>query len=197
MEKSMLVRAEHSQAIIDDFVSAAHGSLHRVVEVLAERPNLLHAKASWRETAIQAAAHMARRDIARHLLARGAELDLCTAAVMGLLGRVTRQLSVDPSLVSARGAHGFPLMYYPAITGDIDMAALLWKYGVDLNAGAGASTALHGAAAAGHYQMVQWLITHRANARVLDRDGKRPLQVAMDAGQLEIAGFLRESGAVE
>src|SRR5688500_11815561 len=106
-----------SQEMIDQFVGAAHSDLDRVKELLAEEPELLNANATWTETAIGAAAHTARRDIAEFLLAAGAPLDICTAAMLGLHQKVEDMICEDTSLSEATGAHGFPLMFYPAITG--------------------------------------------------------------------------------
>lgn len=181
---------EITQDLIDRFVGAAHGDPGAIKRLLAKYPRLVNANARWVETPIQAAAQMNRRDIARLLLAAGAPLDICTAAVLGDSARVRAFLQADPSLSAATGAHGLPIMYYPAISGHEDIAEMLLAAGADLNAGAGGNTALHGAVAFGQSRMVKWLLAHDADTSLLDFEGKTALQRAVETGRKEIAALL-------
>ena len=67
-------------------VSNAHGDLEFVRARLAENPTLANAAWDWGdgdwESALGAAGHMGRRDIAELLLAHGARLDLFVAAML-------------------------------------------------------------------------------------------------------------------
>ena len=113
------------QAIVDEFVGNAHGNFDRVRELLSECPHVLNASASWRETAIEAAAQMGHDDIAQFLLAAGAPLDICTAAMLGQREAVATLLAADPAQAHATGAHGIGVLYFPTIKGDAEIAALL------------------------------------------------------------------------
>ena len=95
-----------SQALIDQFVGAAHGDFDTVQKLLAEEPRLIDANASWQEVAIEAAAQTARVDIINFLLAAGAPLDICTAAMLGMRQQVDTFLSAASGAIHARGAHG-------------------------------------------------------------------------------------------
>ena len=99
--------------LVCEFVGQAHGNLDRVRELLDQEPRLLNAAWDWGggdwETALGAAAHMGRRDIAQYLLDRGARLDLFSAAMMGYVEIVRGVLAAQPSARHAPGPHGIPL----------------------------------------------------------------------------------------
>src|SRR5438105_5136935 len=98
------------QNIVDEFVGVSHGDLARVKSLLAQHPQLLNAMSSLGESPIQAAAQTAQREIAQYLLAAGAPLDICTAAMLGEREQVEKMLAADASLALSRGAHGIPAM---------------------------------------------------------------------------------------
>lgn len=111
-----------SQELVRAFVGAAHADLERVQALLAETPDLLHATMNWSggdwETALGAAAHVGRRDIAEWLLAQGARLDLFAAAMLGELELVRSALSRYPNLLHAKGPHGISLLQHALIGGE-------------------------------------------------------------------------------
>lgn len=185
------------QTLIDDFVGSAHGNFTRVRELLEANPSLLNANASWNERAIQAAAQTAQVDIAEYLLAAGAPLDICTAAMLGRKQQVLNLLQTDPSLIHAKGAHGLPLMYFPAINNQLEIAEILLAHGADPNASTpGGTTPLHGTVMFNRPQMTRWLLAHGAdpNPRY---NGKTPLAIALEKGLVEIVEILRQQGGLE
>ena len=185
------------QALVDEFVGVAHGDFARVKAMLAERPALLNARASFDETALEAAAQMGRRDMAEFLLAAGAPMDICTAAMLGLKERVEAFLMADPGQSQSRGAHGIPVLYYPAISGHQDIAELLRAHGAEINAGEGGSPPLHGAVMFGQTEMAAWLLAHRANVNIRNYEQKTPLRAALDRGDTAMADLLRQHGGTE
>jgi ankyrin repeat protein len=190
----MAAQGELAPELITEFVQVSHGDFARVKELLAQHPALVNAAAPWNETPIQAAAHVGNRPIAEYLLAAGAPLDICTAAMLGLPERVAGFLQSDPALAQATGAHGIPVLFYAAIGGHSDVAALLLASGADVNAGAGMNTPLHGAAGFGQAQMVAWLLEHGAEVNALNYSDKTPLALALEAGREDIANLLRRHG---
>jgi hypothetical protein len=62
------------------------------------------------ETALGAAAHMGRADIARYLLAHGARLDVFAAAMLGQVEIVAAIVGAYPAVREARGPHGISLL---------------------------------------------------------------------------------------
>lgn len=179
------------QEAIDEFVVAAHHDFPRVQELLAQTPALINENATWIETPVQAAAHVGNRQIAEFLLAQGAPLDICTAAMLGLAADVRAMLAENPDLSGATGAHGIPLLFFPAISGSTEIAQIVYDAGADVNAGEGGNTPLHGAAIFGQTAMVQWLLDHDANPYAVDYDGKTPLERAQDNGHEAAAALLK------
>jgi ankyrin repeat protein len=186
-----------SQEVIDAFVGAAHGDLAQVQMLLQQHPELLNARASWGETAIGAAAQTGQVDIAELLLAAGAPLDICTAAMLGRLETVAAMLPAEPRGANAVGAHDLPLLYHAAIRGHIELARLLLEHGAAVDGGAkpqaGRTTPLHGAAMFDQAEMARWLLAHGAHPRLPNGDGKTPLQVAESMGHEAVAAVLREA----
>jgi hypothetical protein len=115
-------------ALVQSFVSNAHGDLAAVAGLLEQEPALVNAAWDWGagdwETGLGAAAHMGRRDIAELLLARGARLDLFAAAMLGELEIVRALLDAFPELVSAKGPHGIPLRVHAEKGGEQARAVL-------------------------------------------------------------------------
>ena len=69
--------------LVHEFVNEAHGNLGRVKELLEQEPALLNAAWDWGggdwETGLGAAAHMGKKDVALHLLAQGARIEVVKA----------------------------------------------------------------------------------------------------------------------
>lgn len=122
--------------LVEEFVGKAHGDLERVKALLEEEPRLLHAAWDWGggdwETALGAAAHMGRKDIAAYLLDKGARMDIFAAAMLGKLDLVKSMLAAQPELGSALGPHGIPLMVHAEAGGEGAAAVvkLLKEYSV-------------------------------------------------------------------
>jgi hypothetical protein len=105
-----------SAELVLEFVGKAHGDLDRVRELLSQEPALLNAAQDWGggdwETALGAAAHMGRKDIAEFLLSRGARIDIFAAAMLDKLAIVQAILTDDPTAAQRPGPHGIPLMVH-------------------------------------------------------------------------------------
>src|SRR5688572_9275169 len=96
--------------LVHEFVGKSHGDLERVKELLAQEPALVNATWDWGggdfETALGAAAHMGRSDIANFLLEHGARLDIFAAAMLGKLDIVKAALQAYPDALKIPGPHG-------------------------------------------------------------------------------------------
>lgn len=103
-------------ARVREMVGASHGNLVRVGELLTESPAL--AKAAWDwgfgdwETALGAASHMGRRDIAELLMANGARPDLFTFAMLGQVDVVRAYVEAQPGIQRTPGPHGLTLLHH-------------------------------------------------------------------------------------
>jgi hypothetical protein len=108
--------------LVESLVSKAHGDLDAVQELLERTPALVNAAWDWGggdwETALGAAAHMGRRDIALFLLERGARLDVFAAAMLGYVDVVLAVLAERPETAEALGPHGIPLLVHAQQGGD-------------------------------------------------------------------------------
>jgi len=111
-----------SPKLVEEFVGQAHGNLDRVRELLSQEPALVNAAWDWGggdwETALGAAAHMGRKDIAGYLLDNGARLDLFAAAMLGKIEIVRAVLSAFPDAHQIKGPHGIPLLAHAQAGGE-------------------------------------------------------------------------------
>lgn len=100
--------------LVEEFVGVAHGDLARVDEIVKATPAIVNASWDWGggdwETALGAAAHMGRRDIAELLITYGARIDMFAAAMLGRLEIVRSIISSYPAMENALGPHGIPLI---------------------------------------------------------------------------------------
>jgi hypothetical protein len=107
---------------VQAFVGNAHGDLEAVRTALADEPCLVTAAWDWGggdwETALGAAAHMGRRDIAEVLLDHGARLDVFSAAMLGRVEIVRAILEAYPETREALGPHGIPLLAHAEAGGE-------------------------------------------------------------------------------
>ena len=104
---------------ISAVVGAAHSNLDKVKELVDARPEL--AKATWDwgfgdvESALGAASHMGRKDIAEYLIKMGARPDIYTFAMLGKIDTVKSMINDLPGIESILGPHGFTLMHHAKI----------------------------------------------------------------------------------
>lgn len=108
-----------NRLMAQDFVIFAHSDLKMVETLYNREPGLLNATLDWGngdwETALGGASHMGRRDIVEFLLSKGARIDLFCATMMGLLDSVKSMLTLQPSLIDAKGPHGFNLHWHAQV----------------------------------------------------------------------------------
>ena len=108
--------------LVQEFVGKAHADLDGVKELLLREPALMNSSWDWGggdwETALGAAAHMGRRDIAAYLLEHGARLDLFAAAMLGNLDIVKATLETYPDSINIPGPHGISLIAHSLAGGN-------------------------------------------------------------------------------
>lgn len=113
--------------LVKEFVFAAHGDLAKTQAMLTEQPGLLNATWDWGggdyETALGGASHMGRRDIAQHLLEKGARPDIFVLAMLGDLEAVKAIIAARPEALKCPGPHGIPLLAH-ARKGGAEAAAV-------------------------------------------------------------------------
>jgi hypothetical protein len=188
--------------LVAAFVGAGHrdANLARVKEYLDQDPKLVFATHDWGggdwETALGGASHTGSREMARYLLSRGARIDAFCAAMLAQREVLSALVAANPSVATARGPHGYTLLYHVAIGGDVSMAEILKPH---LTEQPRAYTqALSAAVRDGHVGMTRWLFENgEVDPNLEDAMGNRPLKVAIEKGFDEVAKELRKRGARE
>ena len=114
--------------LVNEFIRVAHADFDRTKELLAQEPALVNATWDWGggdfETALGAASHMGRKDIANFLLEHGARLDIFAAAMLGKLDIVKAALTAYPDALNTPGPHGIPLIVHAEKGGDDALGVL-------------------------------------------------------------------------
>jgi hypothetical protein len=100
--------------LVRELVGASHAKFDRVRELVDARPAL--AKVSWDwgfndwETALGAASHVGRREIALYLIDKGAQPTIFSAAMLGQLDVVKAFVAASPGIQKLKGPHTITLL---------------------------------------------------------------------------------------
>ena len=162
---------------------ASHMNLPRLRELVGKDSRRTWSMSTDDELAIEACAHIGRRDIIRFHLDLGAPLSLPTAIALGDREHAKWLLEHDANLIHERGAHDFPLMWYAAFGGgSIEMAELLLGHGAQVDQESNGTTALHCCVLRNHIELAHYLLERGASPRAVgfkwSREGQTPLQLA-------------------
>lgn len=115
-------------ALAAEVVGVSHRDLNRVRELVERQPNLAKAAIDWGygdwESALGAASHTGRREIAEFLIAHGAQPTLFSAAMLGQLPVVRAWIETAPGIQKTPGPHAITLLAH-ARAGGPDAAAVL------------------------------------------------------------------------
>lgn len=102
--------------IVSGIVGASHGNFDKVKQLVNARPELAGAAWDWGfgdwETALGAASHVGRRDIAEFLIANGARPDIFTYTMLGMLKSVQEIVETIPGIQTHGGPHGITLLQH-------------------------------------------------------------------------------------
>ena len=102
--------------MVSSVVGASHGNFDKVKELVNGRPELAGASWDWGfgdwETALGAASHVGRRDIAEFLISNGARPDIFTYTMMGMLKSVQEIIETVPGIQTHAGPHGITLLQH-------------------------------------------------------------------------------------
>jgi len=105
-----------NDTMVSSIVGASHGNFDKVKELVNSRPELAGASWDWGfgdwETALGAASHVGRRDIAEFLISNGARPDIFTYTMMGMLKSVQEIIETVPGIQSHNGPHGITLLQH-------------------------------------------------------------------------------------
>jgi len=121
-------------ALSKEIVGVSHGNLARVRELVQQHPALAKASFDWGygdwETALGAAAHTGRREIAELLLDNGAPATLFSAAMLGQLDLVKAFIAARPGVQRTRGPHSISLLVHAKLGGPPAAAVVAYLEGL-------------------------------------------------------------------
>jgi hypothetical protein len=121
--------------VVRETVGVAHGGFDRLRELVTARPSLANASWDWGfgdwESALGAASHVGRRDIAEFLIEHGARPSIFSAAMLGQLAVVRAFVEASPGVQRISGPHGITLLAHARAGGDAakDVAEYLGSLG--------------------------------------------------------------------
>lgn len=102
--------------LVAETVGVSHFNLDRLKELVGTRPELSRATWDWAfgdwETALGAASHVGRRDIALYLLSAGARPDIFCFAMLGAYSAVKSMIDAQPGIQTIAGPHGISLLQH-------------------------------------------------------------------------------------
>ena len=105
---------QQDPAVVKEMVGISHADVKRVRELVERQPALANATIDWGfgdwETALGAASHVGRREIAEFLLANGAHPTIFSAAMLGQLDVVKAFVAANPGIQRTLGPHGINLL---------------------------------------------------------------------------------------
>lgn len=105
-----------NDTMVSSIVGASHGNFDKVKELVTKRSELAGACWDWGfgdfETALGAASHVGRRDIAEFLMSHGARPDIFTYAMLGMQKSVQEIIEAVPGIQKNNGPHGITLLQH-------------------------------------------------------------------------------------
>ncbi len=144
---------------------------------------LLNSSLDWGagdwKTGLGAAAHTGRREIALHLLAKGARIDVFAATMLGYESIVSVFLDEMPLIQQVPGPHGIPLLSHAVFGRQIGLVEALLDRGAAIDAASFLGmTPLMAAASIGHMESLELLLNRGANPRLKDGENRTALRWA-------------------
>lgn len=105
--------------LVSEVVGASHFDFDRIRALVEKRPELSRATWDWGfgdwESAVGAASHVGRKDIATYLIAKGARPTLFTFAMLGAYEHVKAAIAFYPNIQQNDGPHGISLLQHAKV----------------------------------------------------------------------------------
>jgi ankyrin repeat protein len=136
----------------------------QVVRLLIRSGVDLEALNAYGRTALHDSIEFGAHEIEKFLLEAGAEIDICAAAIRGMIQRVRQLLDEDPELVNERSTNLSPLSW-ASFGNQVDVARELIARGARMDDGE-----LLCAASVGHVEVGRLLLEHGADLNEIDHN---------------------------
>ncbi len=165
-------------------MAAAEGNLTKVKTILAADPEQINAsdKDGW--TALHYAANSGQSPMVEFLLSKGADVNSKTCE--------------KQSLFKPERESGWTVLHIAANAGNEKLTKMLLAKGADVNARTSNSlTPLHMACIDGHKSTIKLLLANGADVKIVDTKGRTALKYLIVRKFDDLAGLLRQHGAVE
>jgi uncharacterized protein len=182
---------------ISFFDAIKQGNRYEVERQLIVDPALIHVREDGLSP-IMIAAYHGQPDIASFLADKTVALTIFEASATGKINNILRLLARDPQLVNAYATDGFQPLGLACYFGHFESAEYLVKAGAPINAPSRnelRAVPLQSAAAAGHVNIVEMLLKHRADPNIQEQGGYTPLHAAAQNGDLKTVRALLYGGA--
>jgi RNA polymerase sigma factor (sigma-70 family) len=168
---------------------AAQTGRKDLARLLLDHKADVHGKDAW--TPLHDAVLMGKTEVADLLLARGARLDVFTAAGLGNVDVLTKVLKADPARAKQVSKGSTPL-HWAAAAGRTAAAELLLRSKADVNATAAwwGNTPLHEAAEHGHEAVAKLLLDNRAEVDARNKSGQTALLLTAAGGHDAVVRLL-------
>jgi ankyrin repeat protein len=179
------------------FDAIKQGNRYEVERQLIIDPALIHVREDGLSP-IMIAAYHGQPDIASFLADKTVALTIFEASATGKINNILRLLARDPQLVNAYAEDGFQPLGLACYFGHFEAAEYLVKAGAPINSPSRnelRAAPLQSAAAAGHVNIVEMLLKHRADPNIQAQGGYTPLHAAAQNGDLKTVRALLYGGA--
>jgi uncharacterized protein len=180
------------------FEAIRAGDAGKVRALLDVDPEIASARDPNGVSAVLTSIYTGRAEIRDLLLQRGAALEIHDAAAAGKLDQVKGFVEKNPALAKSYSPDGFPVVALACFFGHLDVARYLAAQGADLNAAAtngSGYNCLTASVAAGHTEIVAWLLENGVRANYRYGPGYTPLLTAAANGRMDIVKLLLAHGA--
>jgi uncharacterized protein len=180
----------------DIFSAIRAGDISKVKELIAQHPDVTHARNQAGVSSVMQARYENRMEIVELLRQADGELDVFEAAALGDLARLRALLANDPHQAHVQSSDGFTPLHLACFFSQPEAAEFLVKQGADANAvSPGRIAVIHSAAASRSAAMVKLVLQAGANPNLQQQGGYTALHEAAMHNSVERAQALLDAGA--
>ena len=180
----------------DIFAAISAEDKDRVRELVAQHPDVAHARNQAGVSALMQACYENKLGVVALLRNSSAELDVFEAAALGDNALLQALLVKDRALVKAQSSDGFTPLHLACFFGQLEAAETLIHHQADVNAVSPSRIAvIHSAAASRNAALVKLVLQAGANPNLQQQGGYTALHEAAMHNSVERAQALLDAGA--